>query len=72
LKKGIEISPGSIQLWTNLALSYINIKDYKKAISVLESLPEKERKENNEVLSMLKGAYDGLQRNGNSSETTRE
>jgi len=61
LKKGLDVSPASVQLWINLALSYINMKDYKEAVSILESLPEKERKGNVEVLRLLKLAREGLQ-----------
>jgi tetratricopeptide (TPR) repeat protein len=61
LKKGLEITPDSVQLRTNLAQSYMNIKDYQKALSALEGLPEKERKENGEVLRLLKLAREVLQ-----------
>jgi len=61
LKTGFEISPESVQLSANLAMTYINMEKYKDAISVLESLPVNERKENCEVLRLIRMAREGLQ-----------
>lgn len=63
LIKGLDISPGSTQIRTNLAMTYINMEKYKDAISVLDNIPEKERKNNSEILRLLKMAYEGLQNN---------
>ncbi len=71
-EKGLEISSESVQLLISLALSYINIKDYKKAVSALESLPEKEKKENSEVLILLKLARARLQGQADDSDITSE
>jgi protein O-mannosyl-transferase len=64
LKKGVDISPQSVQLRTNLALTYINLKGYQEAISVLEELPETEKKENTEVSRLLDEARSGSKGNG--------
>ena len=72
LRKGLDVSPESGQLSTNLALSYINMKDYKEAVSILESLSNKERKENNEVVRLLKLARKGLQGQADGSAITSE
>jgi protein O-mannosyl-transferase len=63
-KKGICISPETVELRTNLALTYINLKSYQEAISVLEGIPEKEVKENAEVLRLLRQARVGMRNNG--------
>jgi Tfp pilus assembly protein PilF len=45
LKKGLEIGPDSLKLRKNLAVTYIRIKEYEKAIAVLEEVSPKERAE---------------------------
>jgi len=45
LKKGLEIAPGSLTVRKNLAVTYIRMKEYKKAIAVLEEVSPKERTE---------------------------
>jgi len=45
LKKGLEIGPDSLTLRKNLAVTYIRMKEYEKAIAVLEEVSPKERAE---------------------------
>jgi protein O-mannosyl-transferase len=54
LKKGLSIAPDSIATKSNLAMTYINIKDYKKAVLILETIPVGER--NKGVRRLLKSA----------------
>jgi protein O-mannosyl-transferase len=59
-KKGLAISPESIQLRTNLALTYINLKNFQEAVTVLSCINEKEMKKNPEALRLLRQAQTGL------------
>ena len=68
LKKGLETSPDAVQLWQNLAIAYINLKEYQDALSALESIPEKARNESSEVMRLWKMASDGLLDNENNSD----
>jgi len=45
LKKGLEMAPGSLKVRKNLAVTYIRMKEYDKAISLLEEISPKERAE---------------------------
>jgi len=45
LKKGLEIGPDSLTVRKNLAVTYIRMKEYEKAIAVLEEVSPKERTE---------------------------
>jgi hypothetical protein len=45
LMKGLDIAPDSLMLRKNLAVTYIRMDDYEKAVSVLEKIPSKDRAE---------------------------
>lgn len=60
LKKGIAISPGLVHLKINLAMSYINLKNYHQAVLTLEKIPKRERRENKKILKLLEMARDKL------------
>ena len=60
LKKGIDISPSLVNLKINIAVSYINLKEYQNAILALEKIPEEERLKSNEILRLLEIAHNGL------------
>jgi Flp pilus assembly protein TadD/uncharacterized integral membrane protein len=45
LKKGLEIGPDSLTIKKNLAVTYIRMREYEKAIFVLEGISPKERAE---------------------------
>jgi tetratricopeptide (TPR) repeat protein len=60
LKKGLEIAPESIQLRKNLAVTYVRMEDYEKAILTLEKIPTHEIERNIEVEKLLKQARKGL------------
>lgn len=63
LKHGIALSPDSIELRTNLAMSYINLKDYINALSTLEEISENERNTNKKILMLMEKAKEGLKKN---------
>ncbi|MFC1868336.1 tetratricopeptide repeat protein [Thermodesulfobacteriota bacterium] len=60
LKKGLNISPDLITLRTNLAVTYINMKDYAKAISTLEAIHETTREADKNVSRLLKLAREKM------------
>ena len=41
--KGLDVAPDSLTLRKNLAVTYIRMEDYEKAVSVLEKIPSKDR-----------------------------
>ena len=60
LKHGIALSPDSVELRINLAMSYINLKDYISGVSTLEGIPENERNTNKKILMLMEKAEKGL------------
>ena len=61
LKKGLNIHPDSIQIRKNLAITYINMEDFKNAIVTLETIPPQERKKDVKVNVLLKKAKEKFQ-----------
>jgi tetratricopeptide (TPR) repeat protein len=59
LKNGLEITPESIQLRKNLAVTYIRMRRYSQAISVLEKVPP-EKWDEQGINQLLKKAQNGL------------
>lgn len=60
LKKGVESSPGSIQLRQNLAVTYIFMEEYENAVMVLEEIPANDKNGNRDIEGLLKNARSKL------------
>lgn len=71
-QRGIGVSPESIQLKTGLSITYLNMKNYKEALLILNSIPEQEQKENAEVIRLLKLARRGLQDDASDSGMSKK
>ena len=56
LTKGLEIAPDSVELSINLALTYINLGRYEDAVEALEKIPLAGRRENEQVMELLRKA----------------
>jgi Flp pilus assembly protein TadD len=56
LKKGLDIAGDSIQLRKNLAVTYMKLGDYEKAITTLEGIPDRERREHEDIQGLLRKA----------------
>jgi Tfp pilus assembly protein PilF len=60
LKKGLEIAPDSIELSKNLALTYIKMGKYEDAVEALEKISPTDRKNNEQVMELLRKARQRL------------
>jgi tetratricopeptide (TPR) repeat protein len=60
LQRGLALSLESMQLRENLARTYINLKDYKKAVLTLEEIPAHKRENNESVLRLLRLAKEKM------------
>ncbi|MFC1838822.1 glycosyltransferase family 39 protein [Thermodesulfobacteriota bacterium] len=58
IKKAFDILPDSIPLKTILVKNYINIKNFKKAADILESIPVYEKENNDEIKELLRLVHD--------------
>jgi tetratricopeptide (TPR) repeat protein len=56
LKKGLEIAPDSMELSINLALTYIKLEKYEDAVETLERIPLPDRRENEQIMELLRKA----------------
>lgn len=60
LKKGLEINPDSIKLRKNLAVTYVRMKEYEKAIEVLNKIALSDIEKNTSIKSLLKNIQEEL------------
>jgi tetratricopeptide (TPR) repeat protein len=60
LKKGLDILIDPMPLKTDLAISYIRMQEFRKAIEILESVPVQERKNNDMISRLLLEAREGV------------
>ena len=63
LEKGIKIFPDSVRMRASLAKTYINLKEYEKAISLLEETPVMEKEYIDDISSLLNLARERLREN---------
>ena len=56
LRKGLDIASDSIQLRKNLAVTYMKMEDYEKAVRTLEKIPDPERRKNRDIEGLLRKA----------------
>jgi tetratricopeptide (TPR) repeat protein len=54
LRRGLALHPDSIQLKVNLAVSYIHLKDCHRAVSIIHTIPAKERKRARDLVNVLR------------------
>jgi tetratricopeptide (TPR) repeat protein len=59
-KNGIAVSPDSIELRINLAMSYIKLNNYKGAFLTLDEIPENEKRGNEKILKLLEQIQDKI------------
>ena len=55
-----HIDPDSFQLRKNIAITYMNMKDYKQAVLNLEKIPSKERERDKQANGLLMSAKEKL------------
>ena len=60
LKRALAISPESIQLRESLAITYINLKDYKNAVLTLEAIPAYKRENNKSVMRLIRWTHEKI------------
>ena len=53
LLKGLGVLPESVEIRKTLAKGYINIKDFEKALLLLEKIPENDRNNDNDIFDLL-------------------
>ena len=71
LKRSIDISPELIHARINLAMTYINLADYKNAVLVLEEISEKEEGlAHQNVINLLEIARGGVNNKNNVKSVT--
>jgi len=63
LEKGIKIFPDSVSIRISLAKTYINLKEYGKAISLLEQAPVIEKEDIDDISGLLNLARERLREN---------
>jgi len=64
-EKGLEIAPSSTGLVKNLAITYMKIGNYEEAITILERVPDYERKGSKDIMALLAKARQELSTKGN-------
>jgi tetratricopeptide (TPR) repeat protein len=63
LEKGMKIIPDSVMIRINLAKTYINLKEYEKAILLLEEISVIDKKDIDDISGMLNLARERLRNN---------
>jgi tetratricopeptide (TPR) repeat protein len=63
LEKGMKIIPDSVRIRTSLAKTYINLKEYEKAILLLEEMSVIDKKDIDDISGMLNLARERLREN---------